>query len=307
MKFVVYTSRYDENSGGNICLHRLCHLINEAGFGCEMVFFTRKILEGPRRLVFKRLLDKVLAYIYPPASWVKKEWISSRVGMGFVKLNGEDIVIYPEVVSGNPLGAKNVVRWLLYHPGVISGKVGFSNDGLKPDLLIRFNNAVNLDLVRSFNVSDLLLEIIYYPIEKYLCEKEIKRKGVAYIVRKGRRKKTVHPSDAICVDGLSHDEMAVIFKQVKTLISYDCYTAYSRFAAIAGADSIVVPDEGLSEDQWYPDIEDRYGISYGFNNISWARKTRSLLIEKLKTKQEESRKNVCAFIAECQNYFFGKG
>ena len=32
MKFVIYTHRYDVNSGGLIVLHFLCHMINTLGY-----------------------------------------------------------------------------------------------------------------------------------------------------------------------------------------------------------------------------------------------------------------------------------
>lgn len=38
-----------------------------------------------------------------------------------------DIIIYPGTVSGNPLEFQNVVRWILYYPGIIGGDKKYSD------------------------------------------------------------------------------------------------------------------------------------------------------------------------------------
>ena len=47
-----------------------------------------------------------------------------------IRIGNDDIVVYPEVVCGNPLGAKRVVRWLLNEPGVIGGDGVFEEQDL---------------------------------------------------------------------------------------------------------------------------------------------------------------------------------
>ena len=92
-------------------------------------------------------------------------------------------------------------------------------------------------------------------------------------------------------------------KRVERFISYDTYTAYSRFASLCGCDSIVIPDEGVTLDQWYANPQDRYGVSYGFDGIEEARATRSKMRERILAQEEKSLNTVRVFISETQNLF----
>jgi hypothetical protein len=105
------------------------------------------------------------------------------------------------------------------------------------------------------------------------------RSGVAYCVRKGKIKDIpLDLSNAFLIDNLKHKEIAKIFKKVKYFISFDPYTAFSRYAALCGCISIVVPYENLSEEEWISDPVMRYGISYGFASVDEA----LLTVDKLK-------------------------
>lgn len=48
------------------------------------------------------------------------------------------VVVYPEVVHGNPLGARHVVRYLLNHPGAMGGPARFP----RGDQLLAFSQAI---------------------------------------------------------------------------------------------------------------------------------------------------------------------
>ena len=131
-----------------------------------------------------------------------------------------------------------------------------------------------------------------------------KRIGTEYCVRKAKNKKIVHDlSNSILIDDMPHEEISKIFKKVEKFISYDEHTTYSYFAALCDCDSIVIPTEGVSEEEWLPNVEDRYGLSYGFENIDSARETRRLLPNFLQQLEERSSLSVIKFLEEIDIFF----
>ena len=85
--------------------------------------------------------------------------------------------------------------------------------------------------------------------------------------RKGKHKNIQHNlKDSIQVDGMSHRELADIFNSIEVFINYDEYSAYSRFAALCGCRVIIIPNEGITKQDWMPEEYQRYGLSYGFND-----------------------------------------
>ncbi len=97
LKFFIYAPPFDENSGCNIVLHRLCDLLNKQG-------------------------ERAYIWLWGGQSQPHKSGICERFNTPFAKLSDlsdNTIVVYPEVVSGNPLKAKNVVRWLLYTAPIV--------------------------------------------------------------------------------------------------------------------------------------------------------------------------------------------
>lgn len=82
MKFVIHAPSYTHIHAGVVALHRLCHLLNDAGYYAEI--FADGVNEGWKTPRFTGIKDA--------------------------------IVIYPEIEHGNPLKAKRVVRWLLNVP-----------------------------------------------------------------------------------------------------------------------------------------------------------------------------------------------
>lgn len=302
-KFIIYAPSFDENIGGVIALHRLCHLLNECGATAYLHPFIPSF-----ELAFHNI-QEIGAYIksIQYASSLDNFRVHSdfrtpvlKPSDGFVAPD-DCIVVYPEVVFGNPLRAKNVVRWLLHKPGFHTGKIFYGQD----EIFYRYADFGDdsYSLHGSVN-SDLILRIQYIPVALYLSAASAppeERKNVAYCVRKGRGRAAAHDlENSILIDGKSHVEIAAILAKTHTFISYDLYTHYSYFAAIAGCNSIVIPETGLSETEWKPQVEDRFGLAYGYDRIDFARATRDRAIERQVRLDSLSLDNTKAFLRDVE-------
>jgi hypothetical protein len=302
-KFLIFAPPFEENTGGAICLHKLCHLLNQLGEASALTpnFATFEI---SRHAVLRPLIRLTKNTLRASRTTYRTNFDFDTPVLSSVR-GGRDlddcIVIYPEVTKGNPLNARNVVRWLLYPPGGHTGEINYGTG----ELYVRFNNAFGrFELPGSTTLPDEL-RVVHYPLNLY--EPPVQgapRTGTAHLVRKGASKSPVHHAgDSIRIDGMSHREIGDIFRTVETFVSYDSYTAYSWFAALAGCDSVVVPDEGITEDVWYPDPADRYGISYGWNGLEGARQTRHLVRQRLVAEQDNNLETVARFVANASAFF----
>lgn len=290
-KFVICASDYDPDSGGVVCLHALAHTLRQLGIDAYLAPMLDEPAKNLRRgfrglkLRYTNLFFQGKIFSGCLAPWVNIIEASRLAKQGAV-------FIYPEMILDNPYEAKHVVRWLLHYPMFWKKKIAW-NYG---DIIIRFNDAVPEQQVSGINFVTDFLKVVKYPIDTYQDDGTTQREGSAYLVRKGEGKIFIHPEDAICVDGLSHSETAEILKRVKTFYSYDLYTAYSLFAVVAGCDSIVVPDDNITLENWYPSEADRFGLAYGVEQLEWARKTTPKVLERLHSEESKNRKNVEKFI-----------
>lgn len=308
-KILIVAPSYSENNGGAIVLHKLCHIINNLGKEAYLFPFVDNL--ELNKFNYKSILVKFFKKnLREPFRRFKT---NPSFNTPFLKKRPKDIetdgwiVVYPEITFGNPLGAKNVVRWLLHNPDFDSS-TGKNNKNYfygKGELYFRIGPWFKEFNYPGSTTSNLFLQVFHYPLHLFnLDGASQNRSGTAYAVRKGKGKEIIHDlTDSVLIDSLKNEEIALIFKRVKTFISYDPYTTFSHFAVLCGCDSVVIPDNDISEDEWMPSLEDRYGIAYGFENNTQAQKTAHLLSKRFIEFEKASNNNVLNFLNEVDNFF----
>ena len=112
MKFIVATRTFDPKSQGCVLLHKLAHTLNEVGHEAAILFFRG---HGSQTNGFFSVDPKFYCEGY------KNIVLSDE--RAFLKFKEGAVVIYPEIITGNPLGSDYVVRYMLNREGFIKAGV----------------------------------------------------------------------------------------------------------------------------------------------------------------------------------------
>jgi hypothetical protein len=78
---------------------------------------------------------------------------------------------------------------------------------------------------------------------------------------------------------------------------------YSVYAALCGCTSIVVPQAGVSREDWFPEESRRLGIAYGESDLLWADESRPDLLQRMKDERKDEDRLVRNFVHKCAERF----
>lgn len=292
MKFVIVADSFDDRNGGVIALHLLCQRLTEAGE-------TALLWPARPRLQLWRNPRRYLGWLRYHLTGQDRLFNTGPFAPRLARsrdLPGA-VVVYPEIIAGNPLGARHVARWLLHKPGFHSGRVDYG----KNDLFFYYHDAFYDPGLGDYKDNRL---VVTWWNEEYRRYNYGERSGSCYLVKKGRGRPIVHDlRDSVLIDPLSHREKAEAFNRAKYFYTYDARTLYARYAALCGCIPIIVPQPGMTRDQWVSDEEERYGLAYGDEEIGWAIATRPLLLRRIEAEQAIEAAMVRSFIAKCRARF----
>lgn len=303
--------------GGTIVISTLCELLRERGLDAKIFYVHDFPSEDTnmskywyqwckysvkyhilsllyRLLKGTRLADnpRFRAFEYVPVKGTKEQYLPF-----FSKKN--TIVVYPEVVYGNFLKAKNVVRWLLYH-------YKWSNDTKaydKDDLFICYREVFNN---WQLNPKGNKVHLNHFDSDLYRQYNFGERKGGCYIIRKGSNRTDLPATfDGPIIDGLKEKEIVEIFNNHKYCYCYDMQTFYTSIAAVCGCIPIIVPEPGKTKKDYRSESE-MYtpGIAWGDSpdEIEHAVNTREELLKRL-DYTSRNNKSIDDFLEIVEDYF----
>jgi len=149
-------------------------------------------------------------------------------------VNKDDVVVYPEIIHGNPLDGSNVVRYLLNKPGEIcNGPKSFSKD----EMIFAYHR----DYSQYSNG-----KLLYMPgYESFFTNNRQKRDLNCYWVGKGNF--TDHSLTKKCLEITYHwpserRMLAALLNRTEILYTYDNYTALSAEALLCGCKVVGIKD-----------------------------------------------------------------
>ena len=262
---ILYITPYDIKCGGITVIHYFAQLINE------------------------KYNDKYCAKLFMYNNLKYKNPFCNDFAQ-FDDITDDTIVIYPEIVSGNPLNAKRVIRWILLELGI----------------------EMPLDHYKKWDKTDLIYhwEKIYKQLacpffNNVFTNKNQTKTKTCYLVKKGhlihKIINYIHPNDSICIDNLSLSQISNIFNECKYFYTYDPNSAYVIYSAVCGCIPIIYEIYGVNEDEYFKskmyNFNDKIynkGIVYG-NNID---KINYIIENNLNENNEEYYRNLFKIIEE---------
>jgi len=290
--FVVYTPPLKHNIGGIVVLHNLAKEL---------------------------LVLKVKTFLYTGYAPYKNDFCNNFILKSKSQIINDEntIVIYPEIIKGNPLNAKYVVRWLLCDVGIHTDKEIYKTWG-KDDLVFHystFNMKYNPEKITQ------LYTIWINPNVKNTNPTE-QRSGSCYMIRKGNQFhktiKNMHPSDSILLDKNSLEDNIKIFNEKEYFYCYDPYSFYDSIAALCGCIPIIYPLENSNKLDWlktkglfqvYLNQRDNLsGIAYGNEpiEIEYAKNTLHLASQEKQDALNFGLETIKKFVKLSTEYFDNK-
>lgn len=273
MRFLIYApGPFDERGGGCIALHKLAH--NIATIHGECFIYTDSV--NPNYMGIKLSYNEAIK----------------------LAAKSDCMTIYPEVTIGNPLGATNITRWILYHVRDYGGHGCFNPTDLIFKYAPYFNLRFEQEVQGQLRAVELNLDI---------WQNENKPRSGACFLRKksGNEKAPIHPEGSLQIDNYPEKGgfayLRKVFNECEYFYSYDTATWVSIMAALCGCKSIVVPDPDTTPDEWYSGFPYfYYGIAYGESELPRAEKTQQFMREHLHRLEEMTLNETREFIAQCK-------
>lgn len=253
----VYCSYYVPKSYGISCMYYFVSTLNRKGIPTRILCHELENLSFPLPEEFK-------PYFISHAAMPNE-------------ISDEDVVIYSDIVQGNPMDAKRVIRWLMNKPGFLTQQ---SFKFLSRYVLVAYSTLVDTDM-----------EQLFYLIDERKLFDEIKEKYGKHskdtvTVYFGKVHNSVIKEKNELLEEILSDYQKVnvitrhwpksrrqtlqLIAESDLLISYDCLTNLNLESTLAGTPVLMMDDTyGIKEKHF--NINDS-GFAYSKDEIAEAKK-----------------------------------
>lgn len=229
--FLIVSPPYTEKSAGVRCLHELCDALIRNGYDSHIIIIdfsgSKLFYSNDSKFFSNSLLSSNME-------------ISIANDADFLAdLSNNGVVIYPEIIIGNPLNANNVVRYFLNSDGAVTGV----NSGYKSD---------DFCLAFSRNFFDNPDHVLCKPF----IHRDINDIGsspwgernmdVTYIGKGGGYGDCVRVKNSLEIDRdypKSKEELAIILKNTRYFYSWDNISSTNTDAIMCGARLVLLQDK----------------------------------------------------------------
>jgi len=220
-------------------------------------------------------------------------------------LDEDFVVVYPEVVLGNPVGLKNVARWILYHSGHHRDVVAIG----KGEVNFKWRPEYESVLINGFNEESAIgLEVHVPPqdavtaleqnVNLSLEELHSNRRHTCFLVKKGTKIETsLLNENSIQLDNRDRSEIISVMLGSTHFVSFDPHTYYSEIASALGCHSVVLasPSKILDDKLWENHKQQHPWLAFQEEGIATAWHSRMKLLEKFQSAVGNTRDDVKAF------------
>lgn len=170
-------------------------------------------------------------------------------------------VVYAEIVKGNPLKAKNVIRYVLNVPGLLGGDKTYDSS----ELLFSWNSYISK---HSWNSPILRTPCIDLSICK---DNGLPRKGTCFMVYKGWNVPRRPELEQTEIKGqYNQQQLFDLFNVSEVFYTYDDMTAATDEARLCGCPVVILNENSDKHDLLN---ENKYGLAFNLSELDWTRKT----------------------------------
>jgi hypothetical protein len=280
--FYIWSPDYTHMHSGVRCLYLLCHHLNRLGYEA---YITGR--HAPTELLI---------------CYADHGLIAQKRQEGI-----DDIVIYPEIVGGNPLGGRKVVRYLLNKPGFIVKGVTASDYGAQ-DYIIHFGEECRDKRLIS---RSLRIPLVDTKVFNRVSEAQQRSGFLLYSVRYTPNANDIPAwvSPQVFISPKTPRDpgtLADLYRQSKALIVWERTAAVGE-AIHCGCPVVMIP--GGFNFYWWPTMR-RYagaGLVLGWNEsqIALAQSNIDTAITLYRRQSLGLDQAIHAFVAEARQHFAG--